>query len=126
MKSIFAYLFLILFLFYLTSAAYADPIKIYEIYNASNFEFVSKPGETRIQCQKFNAIPANQKIDKVIDFDDAKEIDCTAIIKGQERCGMHILLIPRSLLKIATFGDCPINVRPQKWTQVIDKLYIFG
>ncbi len=105
-------------------AANADPLKIYEIFNVSNNEFINKSGTGSIQCEKFDVIPPNHKVNKIIDFDDMNEIDCIAVVKDNSACGIYIKLIPRSLLKTMAFGDCFIQTRPKKRTQVIDNLFI--
>lgn len=109
---------------FLTTAVYADPVKLYDIINVSGVEFIPGPDETIPQCQEFSKISSIIKSSKLIDFDDKDKIDCTAYTKNDATCGLKVTLNAQGLPQIEPFGNCHLAAKPQKETQRIDRIYI--
>src|SRR5690242_5652662 len=115
MKNIF---FVFLFL---TMNAYADPVRLYHIFTAA--KFVPMPGEIIPQCKDFSTI-SRSGFAKLIDFDNADQIDCIALKEDDEACGLKITLKARTIPQIEPFGGCHLSVKVHKVTQRIDRIII--
>lgn len=110
---------------FLTTASYPDSmIKLYDIYNLTDIEFIAKPNEPNEQCQRFAKIPPFRKSCKVIEFDNIDKHNCIAMAKHDDTCGLLITLLPRRLLQVEPFGNCHLKSRTHKISQRIDRLLI--
>lgn len=116
-------LFCFLTLFFAT-VTYADPVKLYDIFNVNGLEFIPRPNETTPQCQEFSKISSGARSSKFIDFEGASRINCIVLLKKDETCGLNVTLNGTKLPEIEPFGNCHLATRVSSETQRIDRIVI--